>query len=176
MTTQSHPQSIDYYKKPASLLLKDLNGPDTTRVASAMARLQLLQRSNLPDPAKVQRKHALTVVALEAGYDSWLDLKQQLQQEKRLDFSEFFASLRFGGFIHHWFLSYEEARSFQSQHGGVLLPFRKQYFVSTVDFISALAMEPTDKDWRAIGYDWLKPKSNTAMQRLQQRLAELHQS
>lgn len=132
MITQSHSKSIDYYKKSASLLLKDLNGSDSPRVASALARLQLLERSNLSVPAKVQRKHALTVVALEAGFRSWLDLKQQLEQEKCLDFTEFFALLRFGGFINHWFSSYEEARAFQSQHGGLLLPYRKQCLLPRV--------------------------------------------
>ncbi len=171
--------SIDYYKKNASQLLQNLKSEDFSCQKKALAKFQNLERSfsHLSEKEillKAQKKHALAVVALEAGFSSWASLKQSLDAPD-LDL-DFFGSSQFGGSTNHWFRNYQEAKKHLVQNGGYLFPYRNQCFITQISFIESLGMDPADQDWARIDYDWVSPKCPHAWFRLKNKLLKKHRS
>lgn len=150
---------LDSYKRDAARLLKSMRTGDATAIAR-FARLD-------NPPADLQLKHALAVVAQEAGFESWTALKQSSEE---VDFSEIFASPGLKDSINHWFRNYDEAKVHHAAHGGVLLPYRSQAFVTSFDILPRLGYEIDDPDWRDIGHDFVKPASDAAHERIKARL------
>ncbi len=154
------PKPLDAYKRDAARLLKAAR-------ASEPGALTRFQRLNNP-PADLQLKHALAVIAQEAGFDGWTALKQS---SEGLDFGEFFAAPGLKDSINHWFRNYDEAKVHQTAHGGVLLPYRTQAFVTSLEILPRLGYETDDPDWREIGHDFVRPASEAAHSRIKTRLA-----
>ena len=151
--------SLDIYKRDAARLLKQVRSGD----ASARARFERLD--NPPDAP--QLKHALAVVAQEAGFAGWVALKQA---DSGLDFNEFFAAPGLGDTLNVWFSTYDEAQAFHAINGGVLLPYRQHVFVSSMAMIERLGFEAGHTDWVAIGYDFVRPVSAAAHARIKAAL------
>jgi len=159
------PKPLDAYKRDAARLLKAARSDDELQHASAMQRFGRLVHA--VDPEQLQLKHALAVVALEAGFSGWPALKQAKDE---LDFSEFFAAPGLKDSINHWFASYDEARAHQQAHGGILLPYRHQCFVTSTEILPRMGFERDDPDWTDIGHDFVRPASETAHARIVTRL------
>lgn len=150
--------SVDECKVQASILLKSLRSTDIASSQKAAKRFQRLPEFgnfSLEDilQADMKRKHALAVIAIEKGFQSWVDLKCQLPFIR-------------GGFLNQWFANYGEAKSYQQANGGFLLPFKNQFFICDADYIMNLGFDPEDADWKLIGYDWENPGNKEAWQRL----------
>lgn len=69
-------------------------------------------------------------------------------------------------FLNHWFTRYEDARAYLQHHGGYLLPYGFQYFVTPAGGVRALGLDPNDPDWQRIGFDWARPADLEAWERL----------
>lgn len=151
--------SIDSLKRDAARLLKQARASDE----AALERFASLRSP----PETLQLKHALAVVADEAGFDSWAELKQT---QTGLDFSEFFARPSFRDSLNPWFNNYEEAREFQAANGGVLLPYRHHFFVSSLAMLERLGFEADHPDWHNIGHDFVRPASEAAHARIKASL------
>lgn len=151
--------SLDSYKRDAARLLKQARAGDA-------AALQRFQRLDNP-PEALQLKHALAVIADEAGFDGWTALKYQVEG---LDFSEFFGGHNLRDSLNPWFNNYDEAKAFQVQNGGLLLPYRHHFFVSSLATLERLGFEPDHADWQAIGYDFARPDSAQAHGRIKASL------
>lgn len=151
---------IDAYKRDAANLLKAVRADD----ASARDRFRRLENV----PAGLQLKHALTVIAHEAGFPTWSALKSAAEE---VDFSEIFAAPGLKDSINHWFRNYEEAKAHQMANGGVLLPYRIQAFVTSLEILPRLGYEKDDPDWADIGYDFIRPASDAALARIKARLS-----
>lgn len=149
---------LESYKRDAARLLKAARSGDTA------ARQRLAVLDNPPD--EPQLKHALAVIAREAGQSGWAALKQA----QTVDFSEIFASPGLSDSLNHWFATYEDAKQHQSDHGGILLPYRHQCFVTSTEILPRLGYERDDPDWRDIGYDFVRPASPAAYDRIKARL------
>ena len=168
-----HPKNLDDAKIRARLLFKSLRSGEPERVREAVARFQAwaplekLSHAELAGPgARIQLKHALAVIALEAGHDSWAALKRALT-----DPTERLYPRKPGGFLNAWFSRYDDARACREQQGGFLFPFRAQFFVASAAFVAdALKLSPDDADWARIGWDWARPRDPAAWQRLSDRL------
>jgi hypothetical protein len=150
---------LDTYKRDAVRLLKQARSGD----ASARARFERLD--NPPDAP--QLKHALAVVAREAGFAGWSDLKSA---RTGLDFSEFFAAPGLVDSVNAWFATYDEAKAFHAANSGVLLPYRRHYFVTSSALLGRLGFEAGHADWAAIGYDFARPASDAAHARIKAAL------
>lgn len=142
----------------ASVLLKSLRSEDASVAQLAAKRFRCLnefKHSSLENIllADIKHKHALAVIAIEKGFDSWADLQYQLPFIR-------------GGFLNQWFAEYAEARQYLEQYQGYLLPYQKQFFVCTADYINVIGLDAQDPDWRSIGFDWVKPANKSAWQRL----------
>ncbi|MDI7775660.1 hypothetical protein [Asticcacaulis sp. EMRT-3] len=157
--------SLDSYRRDAVRLLKAMRGDDELRHAEAMQRFARLASRRTPD--RMQLKHALAVIATEAGYDNWTSLKLACEG---VDFSDIFAAPGLKDSLNAWFAGYDEARTHHQQAGGVLLPYRHQVFVTSMAILPRLGYEPDDPDWRAIGYDFVRPASTDAHARIRAAL------
>lgn len=151
--------SIDCLKRDAARLLKQARAGDEV----AVKRFASLRNP----PEILQLKHALAVVADEAGFDSWTELKQA---QVGLDFSEFFAGPSLRDSLNPWFNNYEEAREFHAANGGVLLPYRHHFFLSSLAMLERLGFEADHPDWQDIGYDFVRPASEAAHARIKASL------
>ena len=151
---------LDTYKRDAAKLLKAVRADDAT----AGERFRMLENA----PPGVQLKHALTVIAQEAGFPNWTALKNAAEE---VDFSEIFAAPGLKDSINHWFRDYEAAKAHQQAHGGVLLPYRHQAFVTSLEILPRLGHEKDDPDWKDIGYDFIRPASTEALTRIKARLS-----
>ncbi|WP_233582484.1 hypothetical protein [Corallococcus sp. CA053C] len=169
-------------KVRASLLLKDLDSPDTARATRAAERMRALPFfAGLPlgevlaRRDTVQHKHGLAVIAREAGHATWTELKQALSNTEpapALDTGGFFQKQQ-GVFLNRWFATYEEAAASLATQGGFLFPFRQQCFVCEADFLQALGIDTKDPDWERMGRDWVRPRDSAARTRLEVKLVAL---
>lgn len=170
------PKSLDDFKIQARILLKALRSDDSTQVSSAVERFRAwppLKRLSMTQfigaNSRIRLKHALAVVAIEAGHDSWASLKNAT--ERLADPNDRLCPKRPGGFLNAWFSSYDEARACREEGGGYLLPYRSQFFVCGATYIAeALKLAPDDEDWARIGWDWARPRDPEAWKRLSAKL------
>ena len=151
--------SLDTYKRDAARLLKQARSGD----ASARVRFERLDNP----PEAPQLKHALAVVAQEAGFAGWAALKDA---GTGLDFNEFFAAPGLGDTLNIWFSTYDEAKAFHAANAGVLLPYRRHVFVTSTAMLERLGFEAGHTDWAAIGYDFVHPVSEAAHTRIKAAL------
>jgi hypothetical protein len=136
----------------------------------AIARLRFLPE--LPRPGDVfsatdvKRRHCLTVVAREFGFDHWLHAVHVLTGVAVRDFGKLLYPSRCEGRTHFWSVSYADAQQVRAQDKGYLLPYQRQCFVVTEHYIKALGLDPLDPDWELIDRDWIQPREPQARQRL----------
>ncbi len=149
---------LQEFKVRASLLLKNFNSTDTAaseKAATRFLRLPFLKYSTteslLNDRGFFRLKHAQQVLAIENGHKTWDAFRRQIIQEDCL-FHKHSAS-----YLNIWFNNYEEAKEYHTIHGGYLLQFRKDFAVCTHDYIHAIGLSAFEKEWAAMGYDWVKP-------------------
>ena len=57
--------------------------------------------------------------------------------------------------------------------GGYLLPYKNDFFVCQRAYIQTLGLDPDDPDWEQIGFDWVKPANQDAINRLKEKLEKL---
>lgn len=141
----------------------------------AVARAAAVRFTQLPEFAAVPladliggavvvlRRHAQQLVALEHGYVSWLALLEAaLPTLHGLPMH----SDRMAPYLNRWFTDYAEASASRQADGGVLLPYRTQFFVTPRPAVAELGLDPHDPDWDRIGDDWVLPKDPDAHLRL----------
>ena len=154
---QTKPVSV--YKRDAARLLKALRAGDF----DAETRFSILRET----PVSAQLKHALAVVAMEAGFECWTALKAAGDEP---DFSDVFVRPGISDSLNAWFATYEEAKAYREAHGGILLPYRHQVFVTSLAALVRLGFETDHPDWVAIGYDFVEPASADAHGRIKAAL------
>ncbi|ABS61657.1 conserved hypothetical protein [Parvibaculum lavamentivorans DS-1] len=166
------------YKIRASKLLKDFASDDKRRAFGAAYRLASLWPDGnandlLADKSRVQRKHALAVIAREMGFRDW----QHLTEEAHIELPAFDTSRLFsekaGFYLNAWFVTYEEAKAALTRKDRFLFPFRHQFVVCEAGLLKSLGIDTNDPDWEAIGHDWVKPLDTQAHYRLNQKLVRI---
>lgn len=159
MPALSITKPISAFKRDAARLLKGLRAGD----ADAETRFSILRET----PASAQLKHALAVIAMEAGFECWTALKATRDEP---DFSDIFVRPGISDSLNAWFSTYDEARTYHQAHGGLLLPYRHQVFVTSLAALTRLGFETDHPDWIAIGYDFVQPASAGAHGRIKAAL------
>jgi hypothetical protein len=178
--TRSADADLREHKIRADRLLKDLLGADAARALQAAGRFRALPPLAACTPADVlarrdslRHKHALAVIAAEAGHASWADLKHALEQAPAPAFDPEALLARAGShFLNRWFPSYAEARDSLRARGGYLFPYRRQFFICEAGLLRAVGVDPADPDWERIAGDWVQPADPAAHRRLEARLVE----
>ncbi len=165
-------EELEEYRIRASRLLKALRGLDEAAAARAEGRLRQLPLLAGVARDGVKRKHALAVVAREAGFGSWLELKSAVERSLQFDPARL-VDRPTGGFINLWYRTYEEARAMlDAETRRYLFPYRTQFFVCEAGLIEAAGVDPLDADWDRMGRDWVRPADEGARARLGQRLRQ----
>ncbi len=161
---------IEEYRIRASRLLKALRGADQAAAKRAEERLRQLPQLAAVGTADIRRKHALTVIAREAGFAGWAELKAAIEERGEFDPARLL-NRPTGGFINLWYRTYEEARPML--HGETrryLFPYRSQFFVCEAGLIGTAGVDANDPDWDRMGRDWVKPRDEAARGRLARKL------
>ena len=98
MNKTHKPFNLAEAKIQAAILLKSLRSSDSPMAAKRFSRLPEFSDLTTPDllQQKIKHKHALTVIAIENGFQSWIDLKIQI-------------NFIVGGYLNLWFANYTEA-------------------------------------------------------------------
>ena len=120
----------------------------------------------------IQRKHCLAVTAREVGFESWLHAVSVLTGRAHDDFGTLLCLLGSPAHWNIWSASYEEARTIREAHGGYLLAYKRQFFITDRHYIEAIGLDPDDPDWDKIGRDWAMPRVAAARTRLYGKLLE----
>lgn len=163
MNKSRKPLSLTEAKIQASILLKSLRGSDAEKTAKRFKRIPEFANLSIADilQKEIKRKHALLLIAVENGFNSWLDLKMQV-------------NFIVGGYLNPWFSNYSEAKSHLQSVGGFLLPYKNQFFICNEHYIQQIGFDPDDPDWRHIGYDWVVPDNKDAWQRLYKKWSQFN--
>lgn len=181
--TGDSPPTSSECRVRARRLLNQLRRADREEAAQAAARLRLLRSFSdervdriLEARGSVKLKHALAVVALEQGYESWRALKEAAAEATgRAPGSAPAApdretyDPRMDVFLNRWFARYGDAHASLEEEGGFLFPYGRQFFVCEEGAIRVLGLDPADPDWGRIGHDWAKPRDPEAWQRLREK-------
>ena len=120
----------------------------------------------------IKRKHCLAVTAREVGFESWLHAVSVLEGRAHDDFGTLLCLLGSPAHWNIWSASYEEARAIRKEHGGYLLAYKRQFFITDRHYIETMGLDPEDPDWDQIGRDWARPKVAAARTRLYGKLLE----
>jgi len=187
MKTSVPALSVSDYRHQAKRLLKRLRSASDLHVVAATERFRRLRSfadkssSELSaHPGGARLKHALTVIAVENGHESWTAFKDALttadsKPSERPSGREMYEP-GLDVLLNRWFARYEEARQSLEELGGYLLPYDRQFFICEKEGIRVLGLDPDDSDWQRIAFDWVKPKDDTAWQQLERkRLAVLRE-
>lgn len=121
----------------------------------------------------VQRKHCLAVVARRLGSASWDALRGSLNASVGDDFGTL---LHVHGYWNIWSANYTEALTIRADHGGYLLPYKRQFMVVETHYLEGLGFDPSDADWERIERNWIEPadpeaRGRLAIQLLRRKLA-----
>lgn len=161
---------VESCRQEARDLQRALRSPDP-----AVARAAAVQFAQLPRFAAVSlddlvavrnevgRADAQQVVALARGFVSWHAL---LEAALPSLVSLPMHSDRMAPYLNRWFTDYEEAAASLLRDGGLLLPYRKQFFVAVREALGELGLDHDDPDWARIGWDWVRPRDPEAHLRL----------
>jgi hypothetical protein len=169
-TSKPNHLTLEECKIQASILFKTLSGAvskplpnpslgeDAQSFQDSSSKNALKRFHRCPETRDIplellKLKHALAVIAFEKGFRSWEELKLQIGLIK-------------GGFLNLWFRNYEEAKAYQNESGGFLLPYKKQFFICNEDYIRGLGLNPEDPAWASIQFDGGKPENMNILRRL----------
>jgi hypothetical protein len=149
--------NVNECKIQASILLKSLRSENADLVLMASKRFRRIAQFSAFSTdilaATMKHKHALLVIAVEKGFQSWVLLKTEIPFIR-------------GGFLNKWFVSYAEAKLQLQTDGGFLLPYKKQFFICDANYIAQLGFDPADTDWNFIEHDCANPVNKAASERL----------
>lgn len=163
-------EAITFLKAHARILQQQA----TNQEPVALARMRILEELHGLDAAavttKIQRRHCLTVVAWELGFNDWPHALAVLSGPAVDDFGTLLYAPGCEVHWNIWSASYSEAHVIREQHGGYLLAYRRHFFIVDRFFIATLRLDPDDPDWERIGRDWVRPKEPAARQRLYAQL------
>lgn len=112
---------------------------------------------------RVRRKHCLALVALRLGSKSWDELRANLRARAGDDFGTL---LHTSGYWNIWSASYAEALTIRADHGGYLLPYKRQFMIVETHYLEGLGLDATDADWERMQRNWIEPADPDARGRL----------
>jgi len=169
--TRRQPAAVTTLKHYARILHRRVRQgePEAIRAVRRLRELKEVAAAQLSE--SIQRRHCLTVSALQLGFQSWPHALSVLTGETD-DFGTLLYPSTCYGHWNIWSAHYDEASSIRAQHGGYLLAYRRQFLVVDRHYIDSLGLDPDDPDWALIGRDWVKPAEVAARTRLYEKLVQ----
>ena len=175
---QSLSLNLEEYRIRASRLLKEVRGADLALALHAANRFCLLPGFADKAPGDIlnnrdqlKRKHALTVIAREAGFNDWPELKASMSPNVDVGFDTTRLFQRTATYLNLWYRTYAEAREvLTADPKRYLFPYRHQFVVCEGQLLEDQGIDIADPDWERIGRDWVQPLDRKALARLAVRL------
>jgi hypothetical protein len=170
--------AVSEFRIQARRLLKALRSEDEDAWRPAAARFLRLQSfagrplAQLRQPGeRVRLKHALTVLAVEHGFESWAALKETVEGANPTlpDEAELMYHRRQDVLLNHWFAHYHQAKTALEALEGFLFPYRHHFYICEAEGVRILGLDPEDPDWAAIGWNWVEPADREAWERLRRK-------
>ncbi|MBK6809539.1 MAG: hypothetical protein IPG81_11670 [Sandaracinaceae bacterium] len=171
-------EPVENVKHRARLLHKRATEADPVALAALRQLPELRALGDAELSATLQRKHCLTALAKALGFATWPHTKAVLSGEAlatlatKPDLGTLMHRDLGGAYWNIWSASYDEASTIRAEHGGFLLPYRKQFLIVEDHYIEALGLDPRDPDWSAIGRNWPAPGDRDAWSRLTTRAVD----
>lgn len=137
-----------------------------SRLNSLKVKAKLLQKSKKRAGKPIALKEAFALLASQAGYASWREMKEVVEAHELL------RPKHASAIWSVWYSSKEEATKHLEENGGYLLPFQKQFFICDDDYILNLGIALDDPDLAKVGHDFSDPNDFDAWQRLLEKIAE----
>ncbi len=162
----------EYLKNEADLLLKHAQQRDSYAIGrfKQLSSYSSLSANDTKALNDLQLKHALNVVAVENGYESWTGLKFTLDHAAESSplavINEQFYPKGLTTYWNIWFAKYSQAKKVLSEGKGFLLPYKNQFFIVEEHFVDSIGLPHTLPEWKEIGNDWIHPKNVKAWLRL----------
>lgn len=151
----------DYLRTSASLLLEEFRQGDPD-AQSRLDAMRLNTKDENGNSAEIDLRDVLDGIADENGYASWAELSTALdhaaESSPLAEIKDQFYPENFNTYWNIWFAQYPQAKKVLNEGGGFLLPFRNQFFIVEEHFVDSLGLHHTLPEWKAIGYDWVRPK------------------
>lgn len=157
---------VEDVKHRARLLHKQARLSDPAALARLRAEPELQALDDAALLPALRRRHCLATLARELGFQAWPHAKAVLGGEPVTDYGTLLHRERGGAYWNLWLASYDEAKDVRAEHGGTLLPYRRQFLVVEPPYLEALGLDPADPDWERIGRDWVRPAEREAWTRL----------
>lgn len=159
--------AIEYLRQHARVLQRKAAQQDPAAIAWLQTVHGLTQLSAVEIASAVQRKHCLTAIALKLGAKDWNELQASLCASVGEDFGTL---LHVTGYWNIWSASYAEAITIRADHGGYLLPYKRQFMIVEDHYLDGLGIDARDEDWERIGRNWVQPSNAHARDRLAEKL------
>lgn len=132
-------------------------------IDSLKIKAKLLQKAKKKAGVEFPLKDALATIAKTAGYSSWKEMKDDYELADLLNPPKWSALWKV------WFSNKEEALK-HLMPGNYLLPYRNQYFICDLNYLSALGISSDDIDLLKVGKDWSAPLDKEGWKRLKEKL------
>jgi hypothetical protein len=152
-------------KIQARILLKSILSNDINKHKAAISRFEQAIKNPIII-SNIKLKHALKVIAIENGFKTWSDLKNNYYQMIIKEFNNYYIN----GFLNNWFNNYNEAKQFQLQQNSYLFRFKKHFYVAESCYVEALGLKVNDQDLLLIARDFADPLDKKALIRLIQKI------
>lgn len=107
--------------------------------------------------AVLQRRHALSAVAIQLGFTGWQHLLAVVRGDETGDVGTLLYPPSGFAYWNVWSASYEEASAIRHAHGGYLLPYKHQLFICDEHFVRFIGLDPDDERWTRLGRDLARP-------------------
>ena len=167
MTAETLFSAVRELKTRAEILHKQIAAGDE----AALKRFRKVRRFRQTPASEVRRRDCLEAMAAEWGFATYAEAKAALEGDlAAADFGALTCPRRCSFHLNHWFNNYEQAAAKRAETHGWLLGFKRQFVVVERPFIETLGLDPADPDWRAIGFDWIRPEVPEARTRLYEKL------
>lgn len=157
---------IEHLKDKARLLHGRVKRGD----GDAVARLRVLTefRSVAAETLaeQVQRKHCLSVIAMQIGFTGWSHAVTVLEGRPCEDMGTLLSPPEASAHWNIWSAHYEEARGIREEHGGYLLAYKRHFFIVDRYYIESLGLDPDDELWERMARDWARPADVAARREL----------
>jgi hypothetical protein len=156
-------------KTRARLLLNAVR-TDTQYSIARCARISKQQGWQIPDEWTL--RHALNIVAGEAGFNHWEHARQAFSAttSAQQDMGTFWYDKQAHGFTNHWFADYPEAKAQLQLHPqSYLLPYKNQFFLAEHACIAQLGLGDSISQWQALSHDLIGGYGSSAWTALCER-------
>jgi len=134
-----------------------------SRLQTLKNKAKLLQKAKAKTGTPILLKNALNIVAKGSGFESWRELKENVEANEVL-----WSSLG-GAMWHNWQASYEDALVLLKDDQ-FLLPYQKHFFICDINYVKSLGIDEHDSDLKLIGNNWVHPRDAQAWWRLIEKI------